>query len=226
VEAGSEEAGLPQACEETKLHIDTALEETIFSFSAIPPQPPERREQRRYMTILRVGSIFVGDKRELCLIRNISAGGLMAHVYSPLEVGQPVGVELKTNQRIAGSVSWLQDNNAGITFAEQIDVEEMLAGHSVLENGWRPRLPRVEIDCLATLRVGASLYGVSTRDISQGGIKIETDEPLEEGQDVVLTLEGFRPVVGVVRWYQDGICGIAFNQVIPFRELMSWLRER
>ena len=206
------------------MRTEAALEETTFSFSSSTPLPPERRQQRRHMTILRVGSIFVGEKRELCLIRNISAGGLMAHVYSRLDVGQRVEVELKSNHRIGGSVSWVQDNNAGITFDVPIDVEEMLASHTVLENGWRPRLPRVEIDCLATLRAGASVYGVSTRDISQGGIKIETDEPLEEGQEVVLTLERFRSLHGTVRWYQDGICGIAFNQVVPFRELMTWLR--
>ena len=204
--------------------MDNAVEETTFSFSTSAPKPPERRQQRRHMTILRVGSIFVGEKRELCLIRNISAGGLLTHIYSRLEVGQRVAVELKTNHRIEGTVSWLQENNAGITFDEPIDVEEILASHSGLEDGWRPRLPRVEIDCLATLRVGARVYGVSTRDISQGGVKIETDEPLDEGQEVVITLDKFRPVQGVVRWYQDGICGIAFNQVIPFRELMGWLR--
>ena len=206
--------------------METALEETIFSFSPEPPPRPERRQQRRHMTILRVGSLFVDDKRELCLIRNISAGGLMAHVYSPLEAGQAIGVELKSNHRIAGIVTWVQDNNAGITFDHPIDVEDMLASQTVLENGWQPRLPRVEIDCLATLRAGARTYGVSTRDISQGGIKIDIDERLDEGQPAVLTLEGFRAVEGVVRWYQDGVCGIAFNQVIPFRELMTWLRAR
>jgi hypothetical protein len=204
--------------------MDNGVEETTFSFSTDAPPPPERRQQRRHMTILRVGSIFLGDKRELCLIRNISAGGLMAHVYSRLVIGQNVAVELKTNHRIAGSVTWLQDNNAGITFDAPIDVEDILASHSGLENGWRPRLPRVEVDRLATLRVGARVYGVSTRDISQGGVKIETDEALDEGQEVVLTLDRFRPVQGVVRWYQEGVCGVAFNQVIPFRELMGWLR--
>ena len=44
------------------------------------------------------------------------------------------------------------------------------------------------------------------------------------GAHVVLSLEKFRPVHGVVRWCQDGLAGIAFNQVIPFHELMGWLR--
>ena len=100
----------------------------------------------------------------------------------------------------------------------------MLAGNNPLENGWQQRMPRVEIDRLATVRAGARLYGVNTCDISQGGVKIETDEPLAAGEEVVITMDRFRPVAGLVRWSQEGLSGIAFNQVIPFRELMDWLR--
>jgi hypothetical protein len=200
-----------------------AVEETTFSFSSAAPQP-DRRRQTRHMTILRVGTLIIDGRRELCLIRNISAGGLMAHVYSSLQIGRQLAVELKTNQRISGTVAWIHGSNVGISFSEPTDVEELLAAHSGLENGWRPRLPRVEVDRLATLRLGARTYGVSTRDISQGGVKIETDEPLDVGAEIVLTLDKFRPVHGTVRWYQDGLCGIAFNQVIPFHELMGWLR--
>jgi hypothetical protein len=200
-----------------------AVEETTFSFSSAAPQP-DRRRQTRHMTILRVGTLIIDGRRELCLIRNISAGGLMAHVYSTLQIGRQLSVELKTNQRISGTVAWIEGSNVGISFAERTDVEELLAAQNGLENGWRPRLPRVEVDRLATLRLGARTYGVSTRDISQGGVKIETDEPLEVGAEIVLTLDKFRPVHGTVRWYQDGLCGIAFNQVLPFHELMGWLR--
>jgi hypothetical protein len=207
-----------------RVGLENAVEETTFSFSSETPRPPDRRQVQRHMTILRVGTLFVADRRELCLIRNISAGGLMAHIYSKLGVEDAVTVELKTNGRVAGRVSWIEGSNVGISFDSPIDVEEILASHSGLENGWRPRLPRVEVDRLATLRVGSKVYGVSTRDISQGGVKIETDQLFEGGEDVVLTLDKFRPVQGVIRWYGGGLCGIAFNQVIPFRELMTWLR--
>ena len=200
-----------------------AVEETSFSFSSAAPQP-DRRRQTRHMTILRVGTLIIDGQRELCLIRNISAGGLMAHIYSPLTVGQQLSVELKTNHRISGSVTWIEGSNVGIAFDEPVDVEELLATQTVLENGWRPRLPRVEVDRLATLRLGAKTYGVSTRDISQGGVKIETDQPFHVGDEVVLTLDKFRSLHGTVRWYHDGLCGIAFNQVIPFHDLMGWLR--
>jgi hypothetical protein len=209
-----------------ELPFEQQVEETSFSFSPNTPPPPERRRGARHITILRVGTIHLDDRRELCLIRNISAGGLMAHVYSKLTIGQPVAAELKTNQRIEGRISWIEGANVGISFDEAIDVEALLNSQTELENGWRPRLPRVEIDRLATLRIGASTVGVSTRDISQGGVKIETDQPFDPDQEVVLTLDGFRPLHGTVRWYKDGLCGIGFNQVVPFRELMNWLKTR
>lgn len=199
-------------------------DETTFSFSEDAPRPPDRRGDPRHLTILRVGALVGPEGRELCLIRNISAGGLMAHVYSHHVEGSPVTVELKSNQQIAGSILWVSDSNVGIQFNEPIDVEEMLADQAALDNGWKPRPPRVEVDRLATLRVGARLYGVNTRDISQGGVKVETDQPLEPGSAVVLVPDRFRPVHGVVRWCQDGLAGIAFNQTIPFHELMGWLR--
>jgi hypothetical protein len=201
-----------------------AVEETTFSFSRHAPPPPERRQQPRHLTILRVGAIVIDGKRELCLIRNISIGGLMAHVYSSLAEGQRVTIELKANQIIPGYVLWISDSNVGIEFDQEIDLEEMLANQSSLENGWLPRMPRVEVDRLAELRVGARVYPVNTCDISQGGVKIQIDHPLETGSEIVLTMEKFRPIQGVVRWYQDGEGGIAFNNVIPFHELMQWLR--
>ena len=201
-------------------------DETVFSFSKLAPRPPveERRQAPRHLTILRVGALIGPEGRELCLIRNISAGGLMAHVYSCHAPGERVAIELKTNQQLAGTVIWAEGSNVGIQFDAEIDVAEMLSSQAVLDNGWRPRLPRIEVDRLATLRCGARIYGVNTRDISQGGVKIETDEPIEVGREVVLTLDRFRPVHGVVRWCGRGLAGVSFNQLIPFAELMGWLR--
>ena len=199
--------------------------ETSFSFSDQVPTPPERRESERYVTILRVGVLVIEGRRELCLIRNISAGGLMAHVYSPVRPGQRVIVELKSNQQIEGEVEWVRDADAGIAFDDKVDVAQLLSNPTVLDNGWRPRLPRVEIDRLATLRVGARTYWVHTRDISQGGVKIVTDQPLETDAEVVVTLENFRPLAGTVRWQKGRACGIAFNDLLKFEELIGWLKR-
>jgi hypothetical protein len=199
--------------------------ETRFSTSDQAPEPPERRQGERIVTILRVGALIVDGQRELCLIRNMSAGGLHAHVYSAVKPGQRVTVEFKTNQQIEGRIIWVREACAGIEFDTPVDITAMLANPSVLDNGWRPRMPRVEVDRLATLRVGAVTHWVHIRDISQGGVKIDCDQPIETGSPVVLTPEYFGPVAGTVRWQRDGQCGIAFNQLIPFDQLIKWLKR-
>lgn len=200
--------------------------ETSFSFSNRVPPPPERRQSERHIKILRVGTLVIDGRRELCLIRNISAGGLMAHVYSQVKIGQIVTVELKTNQIVTGHVAWIRDANAGIAFDTEVDIEELLANPQVLDNGWRVRAPRIEVERPATLRAGARTHWVQTRDISQSGVKLETEAAFEVDDEVVVTPEGFRPIAGTVRWQAGNVCGIAFNEVLPLAELIAWLKRR
>ncbi len=209
------------------MYLEDRVVETGFSFSNDVPQPPERRSNERHIKILRVGTVVVDGRRELCLIRNISAGGLMAHVYSQLMPGQRVSIELKSGQPVTGRVVWTRGGNAGIQFDTAMDVAELLAAPQGVDNSWRPRTPRVEIDRMATLRAGARTDWVHARDISQSGVKIEAEAEAAPavGDEVVITLEGFRPLPGVVRWSADGACGISFNQLIPFGDLIDWLKR-
>src|SRR3712207_3234375 len=126
-------------------------EETIFSFSREAPQPPERRRAMRHLTILRVGALIGPQGRELCLIRNISAGGLRAHVVSHQPLGSAVPIDVKTNQPVRGRVVGADRSNGGMEFDSPSAVEGMLSSQAALESGWGPRLPRVEVDRLATL---------------------------------------------------------------------------
>ncbi len=200
--------------------------ETSFSFSSEVPSPPERRHGERHLKILRVGVLVIDGRRELCLIRNIPAGGLMAHVYSGGRPGQQVVVEPKTNEKIPGRVVWVRAANAGVAFDSPVDIGELLSNAPVLDNGWRARSPRVEVDRLGTLRSGAVSLPVTIRDISQSGAKIECDEELELNSDIVITPVNLRPLAGVVRWQNGQTCGISFNGLIPLRELIDWIKAK
>ena len=128
------------------------VETTLYSLSDAPPSPKpgeERREGERHMTLYRVGSILVEDRRELCLIKNISAGGMMVRIYCPVVDGTPLTIELKSGQPIRGKVSWVKDNQVGVTFDQPVDVIDILSSSM---NGPRPRMPRIETDCFATSR--------------------------------------------------------------------------
>jgi hypothetical protein len=198
--------------------------ETGYSFSTQAPGPPERRSGERHVKILRVGVLVVDGRRELCLIRNISAGGLMAHIYSPVRVGQALTVELRTHEAIPGRIAWARDSNAGVAFDAPVDIAELLANPTTLDNGWRARSPRIEVDRAATLRINGIPGPVRICDISQSGVKIETSAKLTIDGDVVLSPEGFRPIAGVARWQDGDRAGIVFNEVIRLNELIAWIK--
>lgn len=199
------------------------VETTLYSLSDAPPAPggeSERRDGDRHMTLYRVGSILVEDRRELCLIKNISAGGMMIRLYCSISDGTPVTVELKSGQPISGKISWTRDQYAGIAFEEPIDVIDIL---STTMDGPRPRMPRIETNCHAMLRDGANVLRVQACDISQGGVKIRCETVLPQGADVIVTLPGLEPQRGIACWNDNGFTGITFNRLLPLGELVGWL---
>ena len=200
------------------------VETTLYSLSNAPPAPdpkPDRRDGERHMTLYRVGSMLVENRRELCLIKNISAGGMMVRLYCSVGEGTPVTIELKSGQPIHGRVGWVRDQQAGVAFDEPIDVIDIL---SASMSGPRPRMPRIETDCYATLRDGANTFRVRVCDISQGGVKIACETILARGADVVITLPGLEPQRGIACWVEGGFIGMTFNRLIPLGELVGWLQ--
>lgn len=197
------------------------LETTLYSLSDAPPKPGDRREDERHLTLFRVGSITIGDRRELCLIKNISAGGMMIRAYCAIPEGTALSIELKSGQPVSGRTTWTRDQNVGVTFDQPIDVIEILSSSA---EGPRPRMPRIEVDCFATVRDGANVYRLRVCDISQGGMKVEGDPQLEHGCDLSVSLPGLEPQPAALRWRQDGYLGISFNRLIPLAQLVGWLQ--
>ncbi len=173
------------------------------------------------MTLYRVGSMLVENRRELCLIKNISAGGMMVRLYCSVAEGTPVTIELKSGQPIHGCVSWVNDQQAGVAFDQPVDVIDIL---SASMSGPRPRMPRIETDCHAMLRDGANSLRVKVCDISQGGVKVACETIIPRGADVVISLPGIEPQRAIACWVEGGFSGIAFNRLVPLGELVGWLQ--
>jgi hypothetical protein len=208
-------------------HSPPVSEEDTTSSAFIAAQA-DRRAGQRLITILRVGKMICARNQELCLIRNISEGGLMAHVYSPHEVGDKVVIELKSDHCVAGTIGWVQDDNVGIVFDERIDVKEILRNRGS-EDGRKLRAPRLDVRGYARLRIGADTWRVEVSDLSQGGAKVKVDGYLPLDEDAVVTIDGLRPVKAVIRWQEDEYVGLEFLPLIPLDELVHWLdlrRER
>lgn len=199
------------------------VETTLYSLATLPPGMPERRHDERHMSLLRVGSLLIDGRRELCLIRNISAGGMLVRVYSAIAGGSRVSIELKQGEPIEGTILWAKEELVGVSFDAPIDVISLLATPT---NAPRPRMPRLEVHCTAWVRDDAVVHRTRVINISQGGVRVEAQNGLPVGAQVTVTLPGLSPEQGVVRWNDGGACGITFNRVLALSQLVGWLGDQ
>ena len=204
---------------------DAAFESTTVSLSTAVPRPAERRGEERLSAMLRVGKLTSADGSEqLVKIKNLSAGGVMAIVPRAPTVGEEVKIEL-SSQQIPATVVWIREGTAGLKFDQNVDLGELLAGRKP-RHGFRPRPPRLEIPCKASVRVGKTYYTVDVHDISLGGIKVQPIEEYCVGKKVVVVVESLRPIKGEVRWYSERRAGIVFDTPLNFDELSEWVGKR
>jgi hypothetical protein len=205
---------------------DAAFESTTVSLTTQVPRPIERRTEERIDALLRLGKLITADgEQQLIKVKNMSAGGLAAILANGAPtIGDRVHVEL-SSQKIPSTVVWTRDDVVGFKFDQDVDLGELLAGRKP-RHGFRPRPPRLEIDCKASVRVGKIYYSVDVHDISLGGIKVEPIEEYCVGKKVIVVVESLRPVKGEVRWYSDRKAGIVFDKPLDFDELSEWVGKR
>jgi len=199
------------------------VERTVYSLSEDAPGRPDRRNGERYLSLLRVGALLIDGRRELCLVRNVSAGGMLIRPYSPIALGAAVAIELKHGETVSGIAKWVEEGLAGIEFDQPIDVVALLTSPG---NGPQPRMPRIELNCAAWVREDADIHRTRTINISQGGICVEGDSPLTVDADVIVSLAGLGPIAAHVKWQEGNRHGIKFNRVLAVNELMAFLRQQ
>src|SRR3954451_24534298 len=169
---------------------DTAFESTSVSLSTSVPRPVERRGDERVSATLRLGKVTGAGGEQLVRLKNLSAGGLMAYVGHPPQVGDQVEIEL-SSQKIPSSVVWIREDLVGFKFEQDIDLGELLAGRKQ-RHGFRARPPRLDIRCKASVKIGKVYYTVDVHDVSLGGMKVEPIEEYCVGAPVVVVVESLK----------------------------------
>ncbi len=181
----------------------------------------ESRSHERYISVLRLGKLSAPHD-EFVLVRNISAGGMRAEIFSHRKLGERLTFDLGNEEPLSGKVVWTDDGTAGVAFDDKIDIRRALA--RVAPPGKRrARSPRVKVEMSISVVQCHSRTSCLLIDISQGGGKIKTDAPFKVGDELTLEIRGFGKVTGKVRWVRDGVVGTAFPFQLPYRKLASWV---
>jgi len=198
---------------------------TVISFSTEPPGRPDRRTSPRTVSVLRTALLRTSHGEELCLVRNISIGGLMAHIFSDLDVADPITVEFRSEHSVRGQVVWRQDNLAGIQFSHPIELSEILSSQLESPVKRAPRAPRAEVNVPARIKSAGAWHAVVLRNISQGGARLQLGKRQDLDETILLAAPGLAAIPGSVRWCTADSAGIAFDQLVPFADIARWVAD-
>lgn len=186
----------------------------------------DRRNDQRHVTVLKAGVLHYQGRKQLCLVKNISSGGLNIKLYSTLQTGAEVGIELRPNELLRSSVTWRDEANYGLTFAHRVDVEALLGALWVAEPHHRPRLPRMPANSSCRVRLGSRVQTAQLIDISPGGVALSVEIDLAVGAEVVLSIPALPALRGVVRWTSGRTAGLSFIPPLKFEVIARWLSGR
>lgn len=218
----------PRWLRESLKHAYGASEDLRPVRTATPtPQPSpatladRRGDDRAKTSIYRVALLRWDGVESLCLIRNISPGGLMCEVPIELTPATRVTVVMRSGQSLASRVVWARDQRIGVEFDARVDVPSVLSSLQRDKAGWKSRMPRVAAQCQATLTLDEIEMVVDLLDVSQGGAKI-AGEHGPVGDAVTVSIDGIGPRRAIVRWVRDGQTGVQFLTAIPFDTLARW----
>lgn len=183
----------------------------------------DRRSSERAIALFRPAIIQIDELQTFCLVRNISATGLMATVYSKLKPDDRISFHFSETTHVAGQVVWSEGDRIGVQFDVAITVSDFLTAlASQSPNNSNYRSPRLQVSCKGEFIVHSDMRDIDVLDISQRGLKARISN-LKEGQEGVVALPGLEPRSAVVRWAREDQVGLYFIEPIGFSELGQWV---
>jgi len=183
----------------------------------------ERREQERHHAVRFTAKLTDDSGESLCLLRDISAEGMKANIYSDMHIDDEALVEFPNGQRIASKLVWAREGVAGFRFVQPIDLDRLI--HPTNEDPPR-RSPRIHFETVARLVCGMESKLVRVLDISLGGAKLETGPVGLSGDHVSVQFDGLPAKGAWIRWTDGRRIGVQFDCPMSFDELCTWLNAR
>ena len=172
---------------------------------------PDQRADKRFTLILRSGKLITAAGEFVCVLRDVSSGGLKVRLFHTLALDSACEIELSGGERYPLELAWQQGEEAGLQFSDgPVNIEQFLE-----EAGPFPkRAIRLNLRVGWPVRLhgnGAILPAVMC-DLSQHGSAVLCGSRLPIGQLVEIEAEGLGTIEARVRWRRGQRYGLVFQQ--------------
>lgn len=179
-------------------------------------QDADQRAAPRFTLLIRVAKLIADGREYLCIIRDASATGVKARLFTPLPDHEDLLIELANGDRIPIALMWKDDDYAGFRFDQPIAIERLLDENA---GGLPRRQVRLRIALDAILHSGGEAARIGFQDISQQGACIESEKWLLMNELVRIETGIMPPIYAKVRWRSHPRYGLLFERTFKLDEL-------
>lgn len=175
----------------------------------------DRRASPRVLTLIRPGKLVIDGHEFLCIVRDISEGGVKLRLFHAVPGHTSARVEFDNGETCAVRALWQEGDLAGFAFEGQPDLARLIAS----PGGAPRRPPRLNVRLEAVLSAGGMRTPVVVRDLSQRGACIECSGWLMIDELVRLESEALPTLHAKVRWRRPPYYGLVFEQTFRIDDL-------
>lgn len=175
-----------------------------------------RRNSSRVTLLIRPGKLIADGREFLCIVRDISEGGVKIRLFHPLPECRALHIEFDNGERHALQLVWQSGDMVGGSFGEDIDVKRLIAAQA---GSYPRRQPRLRVEHAAMLYSGALRTPITLHDISPQGASIECSGWLMIDELVRIESAALPKLYAKVRWRRSSNYGLVFEQTFGLEEL-------
>ncbi|HEX9965140.1 MAG TPA: PilZ domain-containing protein [Allosphingosinicella sp.] len=177
----------------------------------------------RGLFFFRLGTLLGDGVRRQVEILALAESGAIVRAGESLEAAEGLVLELNSQHHFNARVEWTSGDLVGLEFEDRGHVRETLASR---DRAHPYRAPRLAIAAEIVLRLGETCLTARATDVSEGGIKVELDQPEHVGREARVIVPGMPPMSGRILWCRGGLAGISFERPLPFACLADCLSRQ
>ena len=178
----------------------------------------ERRTANRVTLLIRPGKLIADGREFLCVVRDVSDGGVKVRLFQPLPDHEDLQIEFDHGERYKLQMVWQSGDQAGFLFAEDVAIDRLIAAH---HGPHARRPPRLNVAVEAVLSTSGLRTPITLRDISQRGASIECGGWLMIDELVRIECDLLPTLHAKVRWRRPPRYGLVFEQTFRLDELAA-----
>lgn len=189
---------------------------------AVPDTAPDQRAAKRFALVLRAAKLVAPSGEFLCVLRDVSAGGVRVRLFHELPPGEAFLLEIGSGAAYPIAPVWERGGYVGFKFADgKVDANELVREASPF-----PKRPiRLRLERPGFVALGEEHRAATLSDISQHGAQIEVMPQLAAGERVRLVVPALPARTARVVWRRRWVHGLAFEQAWRLDELAALIGE-